>query len=291
MLFRGGGGYLMLFIKFSFRCFLAFLFIQTVSFAQGINDKLLDYGMYEIMYLKENFRNYAEGTQVILKSVPFKGQCQSNIGLVNVSVLETEKNRVLRIRKLTSELKKYGLTRHMYLTKDYLEHKRGTEVTLNNIPNNNFVPTNVGSLGLSYLAIDQYKLFIENPQNCEIKFLPPNEHLKYTNNMLLPKGHYKLSISKKLYISVAADLNMVSDLRSEIKLDSIFTDYGGVRINKLIESGEISLDEEFDGKSILYLLIENFSKNYLNWMGKTYGWMNTDAPIDKLTNTLQYFIK
>ena len=143
----------------------------------------------------------------------------------------------------------------------------------------------------SALANDEYKFVLNNIDGCTIEFSPPHEGLVYTDNMSLQPGEYDVSISKHLYLPISLHIPMHKDVTYSVKLKSIFTNYGGGYIDELIKSGEISLDEEFEGKTLLHQLIDNFSNEYssFHYMG-TYVGPPDGAPIEDLLTALQYFI-
>ena len=147
-------------------------------------------------------------------------------------------------------------------------------------------------VGHSGQAINEYKLVLNNAEGCTIKFLPPHENLIYAENMSLKPGEYDVSVSKRLYFPISLHIPMYKDVAYNMELESIFTNYGGGSIDKLIKSGEISLDEEFEGKTLLHQLVENFSKEYpsFSFIGGTYKGPPENAPIDDLLNSMQYFI-
>jgi len=148
------------------------------------------------------------------------------------------------------------------------------------------------AVGHSGQASDEYNLVLNNADGCTIEFSPPHEHLIYADNMSLKEGVYDIHVSKHLYISFTLHLPVESDMTYDLKLESIFTNYGGGYIDEAIKNGEISLDEEFEGKTLLHRLVENFSKEYpsFSFIGGTYKGPPENAPIDDLLNSMQYFI-
>ncbi len=138
---------------------------------------------------------------------------------------------------------------------------------------------------------DEYKLVLNNSEGCIIKFAPPHEQLKYVDNISLKSGEYDVSVSKRLYFPISLHIPMYEDVTYSVELESIFTNYGGGYIDKLIKNGEIKLDEEFEGKTLLHQLVDNFSKEYPSFSNiGIYEGLPEDAPIDDLLNSIGYFI-
>ena len=139
---------------------------------------------------------------------------------------------------------------------------------------------------------DEFNLIFNNSKDCKIEFAPPHEQLIYVDNILLKRGEYDVSVSKRLYFPISLHIPMNKDVSFDVELESIFTNYGGGHIDTLIKNGEISLDEEFEGKTLLHQLIDNFSKEYpsFSFIGGSYEGLPEGAPIDALLNALGYFI-
>ena len=141
---------------------------------------------------------------------------------------------------------------------------------------------------------DEFHLVLNNSKDCKIEFAPPHEQLSYVDNISLKRGEYDVSVLKRLYFPILLHIPMHKDVTYNVELESIFTNYGGGHIDELIKNGEIGLDEEFEGKTLLHQMIETFSKEYPSFSRisayGSYEGLPEGAPIDDLLNALQYFI-
>lgn len=203
----------------------------------------------------------------------------------------------------------------MYLNKGYNNFKKGSPVVFLKSHGNGKYLTNLGLMDIALLdtkaeneqrlksvvavstdasnpASNEYTLVLNNAEDCTIEFSSPHESLSYVDNMPLKGGEYDIRVSKRLYMPITLHINVKSDMVYDLKLESIFTNYGGGYIDKLIKNGEIGLDEEFEGKTLLHQLIETFSKEYpsFSFTYGSYEGLPEGAPIDDLLNAAQYFI-
>ena len=193
----------------------------------------------------------------------------------------------------------------MFLKKDHNDHKKGEHVIFVQDQGNGKYFTSLGPIDKSLLETkmdreqrlqsdakrDEFNLVLNNSKGCKIEFAPPHQQLIYVGNISLKRGEYDVSVSKRLYLPISLHIPMDKDVTFDVELESIFTNYGGGYIDELIKSGEIGLDEEFEGKTLLHQLIDNFANNYKSFdmFGQWEG-LPEDAPIDDLLNAIEYFI-
>ena len=193
----------------------------------------------------------------------------------------------------------------MFLKKDHNDHKKGEHVIFVQDQGNGKYFTSLGPIDKSLLETkmdreqrlqsdakrDEFNLVFNNSKGCKIEFAPPHEQLTYVDNISLKRGEYDVSVSKRLYLPISLHIPMDKDVTYDVELESIFTNYGGGYIDELIKSGEIGLDEEFEGKTLLHQLIDNFANNYKSFdmFGRWEG-LPEGAPIDDLLNAIGYFI-
>ena len=193
----------------------------------------------------------------------------------------------------------------MFLKKDHNNFKKGELVIFVHDHGNGQYFTSLGPIDKSLLETkmdrdqrlqsdakrDEFNLVLNNSKDCKIEFAPPHEQLIYVDNISLKRGEYDVSVSKRLYLPISLHIPMDKDVTYDVELESIFTNYGGGYIDKLIKSGEIGLDEEFEGKTLLHQLIDNFANNYKSFdmFGRWEG-LPEDAPIDDFLNAIGYFI-
>lgn len=193
----------------------------------------------------------------------------------------------------------------MFLKKDHNNFKEGMRVIFVRDQGNGKYFTSLGPINKSLLETkmdrdqklqsdakrDEFNLVLNNSKGCKIEFAPPHEQLIYVDNILLKRGEYDVSISKHLYLPISLHIPMDKDVTYDVELESIFTNYGGGYIDSLITNGKIKLDGEFNGKTLLHQLIDNFSEEYssFHFIG-TYEGLPDDAPIDDLLSAIEYFI-
>ena len=194
----------------------------------------------------------------------------------------------------------------MFLKKDHNNFKKGELAIFVKDQGNGKYFTSLGPIDKSLLETkmdreqrlqsdakrDEFNLVFNNSKGCKIEFASPHEQLIYVDNISLKRGEYDVSVSKRLYLPISLHIPMDKDVTYDVELESIFTNYGGGYIDKLIKSGEIGLDEEFEGKTLLHQLVETFSKEYssFSFIGGSYEGPPENAPIDDLLNAMQYFI-
>lgn len=194
----------------------------------------------------------------------------------------------------------------MFLSKEYKNFKAGQNVTFFDDMGDGRYLTSLGPIDSSLLETKleraqrlqhdaertEFDLVLNNAEDCKIEFLTPHENLSYVDNISLKRGDYNVRVSKYLHIPVTLNIPMNKDVTYDVELKSIFTNYGGGYIDELIKSGEMKLDEEFDGKTLLHQLIDNFSQEYPSFsrIGGAYEGLPKDAPIDDFLTAIQYFI-
>lgn len=193
----------------------------------------------------------------------------------------------------------------MFLTQEFRNFKEGQLVIFVRDLGNGTYLTSLGPVNKSILETkiskdqqreddlkrDEFNLVLNNAEGCKIEFAPPHDQLRYIDNISLKRGEYDVNISKRLYFPVSLHIPMDKDVTYDVELESIFTNYGGGYIDELIKKGEINLNEEFEGKTLLHQIIANFSKRYpsFDFMGK-YNGLPEGAPTADLLTALQYFI-
>jgi len=194
----------------------------------------------------------------------------------------------------------------MFLKKDYNNFKKGQLVVFVHDQGDGQYITSIGFINKSMLETkmdkdqrlqsdakrNDFTLVLNNTEGCAIEFAPPNEQLIYVDNISLKRGEYDVSVSKRLYFPISLHIPMNKDVTYDVELESIFTNYGGGYIDELIDNGEIGLDEEFEGKTLLHQLIDNFSEEYtsFSFIGSAYQGLPEDAPIDDFLSAIGYFI-